>query len=542
MPHCLMCIRFNRKCPGPTDAPLLFVDTSSYPSGKKPRAKKLTREASSLDVARRFEDGRGIAVGVGELPEEMCYVLSVDVSPRYVVSEAFFANLVGYFCAEGRHVPGAVRRTPSWLHAIPRMATISPSSESSGNTSANGNEALALALRATTEAFSSLETRNQALMAHACGLYGASLRFQGKVLRLKADKSGDMYMVVTSLMLSLFEAVAATSSEGYALHIIGAAKMIDNALNRPAPAGKGGGHSPMLVNIFFHIRIQLAFVFLTTLDPRSRDDPVMTRVLRDACGWTREQLPLNMQIITPLARLLELLFSSEGGMATPHSEVIRRKISYTRAREEVNKIWADYEQQSVGQRLCWRSPGTGHTDFRDPFTSLTYAYFSACHILLNILAPTLVDSPPQRTTGMPYRQPPGRSASTSSTSSTSTRAQPENESTTPTTSPPSASKMFFPKTNPSFPHPPTIDHYALILSVAWYLRLRDTGFAYLRLHTPLFLVAMYAPSIEQRSIARMVFEDWKSGSLRGIGGLAMIRLHKTSEGMMRVAGSSTTAI
>ena len=66
--------------------------------------------------------------------------------------------------------------------------------------------------------------------------------------------------------------------------------------------------------------------------------------------------------------------------------------------------------------------------------------------------------------------------------------------------------------------------------MSWYLRLRDTGFAYLRLHAPLFLVAMYAPALEQRSLARMVFDDWKAGSLRGIGWLAISKLDSSGKG------------
>ncbi|KAJ4299590.1 hypothetical protein N0V90_004836 [Kalmusia sp. IMI 367209] len=544
MPHCLMCIRFNRKCPGPTDAPLLFVDTSSYPSGKKPRAKKTSPPATSLEVARRFEDGRGIAVGVGDLPDEMAFVLSVDISPRYVLSEAFFSNLTGFFCAEGRHVPGAVRRTPSWLHVLPRMAATPPQSTGRNASAVHGNEALSAALRATTAAFSSLEMRNDSLLHHAYGLYGASLRYQGRVLQERGDKVGDMYMVMTSLMLSMFESVVATTGEGFALHCIGAAKMIDNALEQATKAkqhsrgNEAGGPGPMLVNVFFHIRIQLCYVFLTTSDPRIRNDPAMKRVLLEACGWTNERLPLNMQIITPFARLMELQSHAGEVLVLPPTELERKRVAYVRAREEVYQMWNGYEQQNKGQRLCWTSPGTGHTDFRDPFTALTLAYFSACYILLDLLTPTYEALAVQPTSALPIR----RSSSTSPDSSTSSNATPPwapTESTTPDTSPPSATKgpsSASPPPESYLPPPATTDHFALILSVSWYLRLRDTGFAYLRLHSPLFLVAMYASTAEQRGVARMVFEDWRVGALRGIGWLAMEKLDRTGRGVERVVG------
>ena len=540
MPHCLMCRKFNRKCPGPTDAPLLFVDTSSYPSGKKPRARKPSPQATSLEVAQRFEDGRGIH-GLGDLSEEMAAVYRVDVSPRHVWGEAFFQNLVGFFCAEGRHVGGAVRRTPSWLHALPRMAATPPPSAIQKPGGTRGNEALDLALRATTAAFTGLEMRNDSLLHHAFKLYGGSLRFQGRVLQEKGDKVTDIYMVMTSIMLSLFESVVATTGEGFASHNIACAKMIDNALKQSSkpprqsrekniPEARGPG--PMITNIFFHVRIQLCFVYLTTSDPRIRNDAAMKRVLLEACGWQRERLPLNMQIITPLARLMELQSHVEKAASMSSTDLERKKADFTKAREEVDQLWCEYEQQSRGQRLSWTSPGTGHTDFRDPFTSLTYAYLSACYILLSLLAPKFSNSTVPSTFSLPFMPSVAypRSNSTSSASSTTSNTLPSwppANLPTPNASPTYVTKESAsspPSFDPSFPPPATTDHFALILSVSWYLKLRDTGFAYLRLHVPLFIVAMYAPSPEQRCVARMVFEDWKVGALRGIGWLAVAKL------------------
>lgn len=537
-----MCRKFNRKCPGPTDAPLLFVDTSSYPSGKKPRARKPSPQATSLEVARRFEDGRGIH-GFGNLSEEMAVVWSVDVSPRHIWGEKFFHTLVGFFCAEGRHVMGAVRRTPSWLHALPRMAATPPPSATQTPGGTRGNEALDLALKATTAAFSGLEMRNDALLHHAFKLYGGSLRFQGRVLQEKGDKVNDLYMVMTSVMLSLFESVVATTGEGFASHNLACAKMIDNALkqsskaprqNRVKSVSEARGPGPMLTNVFFHVRIQLCFVYLTTFDPRIRNDPVMKRVLIEACGWTKERLPLNMQIITPLARLMELQSYVEKATMMSSADQERRRAEFTEAKEEVDQMWYEYEQQSKGQRLSWISPGTGHTDFRDPFTSLTYAYFSACYVLLGLLAPAFSPSAVPSTTSLPFMPSVAypRSNSTSSASSTTSKTIPSWSSTnlpTPNASPISTKNNPAPSppiSDTSFPPPATTDHFALILSVSWYLKLRDTGFAYLRLHVPLLLVAMYAPSLQQRSVARMVFEDWKVGALRGIGWLAIAKLDR----------------
>lgn len=474
---------------------------------------------------------------VESLPTEIAFVLQVDVSPRHILGEAFFQNFTAFMCAEGRLIPGAVRRTPSWLHALPRMAAIHPPSTSHGTSATHKNEALSLALRATTAAFSSLESRNSALLHHAYGLYGGSLRSQGKVLQEQGGKTRDLYMVMTSLLLTLFESVVASSGEGFALHNVACAKMIDNALEQASKAqgeqkpGKGppggGGPGPMLTNAFFHLRIQLTFVYLTTSNPRIRNDPVMKRVLLEACGWTPERLPLNMQIITPLARLMEL--QSKSGELRSATKNDRERKEYVKAKEEVQQLWNRYAKQSKGQRLCWISIGTGYTDFRDPFTALTYAYFSACYILLDLLAPTYDARAGHSIASLPF-MPSQRSNSASPVSSSSSNGSPtwHSPDTPPNSSPPLT------HFDTSFPPPSMTNHYALILSVSWYLRLRDTGFAYLRLHSPLFLVAMCAPTLEERSLARMVFEDWKAGSLRGIGCLAIQKLDEGIEVTERI--------
>lgn len=568
LPHCLMCKRFGRQCPGPTDAPLLFIDTSSYPSGKKPR-KKVTAAEDVSKVWENISDSSSSSDGKISPLEETSHVQTVNVSPRYVLSEAFFANLVGFFCAEGRHMPGKPRNTPSWLYALPRMAvqsttqtwTPSAGGPPMGN---KGGEALSLALRATTAAFSGVETRNMTLLEYAGGLYGAALRMQGRVLAGDSQNI-DMSMVASSVMLSMFETIVATTGTAFAAHVVGTAKLFDVAILRlakskpeevksglgqfgapsarnvgllggpPAPSlpippggtppGVLGGAPPpapsLVDEIFVHLRAQLAYVYLTTNEASIRADETVKRVLIDACGRPTDRLPLHMQILKPFARLTELYWSRQ----TPHSvtsspltdasddtgksgstmSVEEKHIAYNRAKEEVEGCWRGYQAFSKGQRLCWRDEATGHTNFRDPFTAINYAYYSACKILLQ-----LVDS----------ASPPMDMAIRTSPSSAATRSTASSSSSSPRQAP---STSF---SSPRSPAQDEMDHHALILSVAWYLRLREVGFSYLRLCTPLVLVAMHAPRGEQRRAARMVFEEWKRGSLKGIGSAGLDRIYE----------------
>ncbi|KAF1961016.1 hypothetical protein CC80DRAFT_532545 [Byssothecium circinans] len=587
MPHCTMCQKFGRQCPGPTEAPLLFIDNSSFPSGrkpKKPRNKPISAEnkkssaylpspeASSPESRKSGIDTTDEESGGEELPYEVAFDMVVTVSPRYVLHEAFYANFLSFFCAEGRHIPGSVRRTPTWLHALAPLSSKSSRLNALPKQTDESKNALSLALRATTAAFSGVETRNPSLVEHAAGLYGAALREHGKALSAQwreKGSGGELEMLGTSIMLSMFEAVVATTGTAYAEHIIGAAKMIETILKKvpkpttmlndgpPPPGARGGrggrggglpgrggsslrgrgggppppgntggaGLQPLHTGIFFHLRFQLAFVHLTTTQDKLRRDPVMRTVLEDCCGWDFDKLPLMQQVLRPLTRLTRLLCESDANPS--YAARPRMEKTYRDAKEEVDALWEKYQREGKMQKLCWTG-ASGQMDFRDPFTALQYAYFSACRILLDIVAPRCG----QKTgpTLIPIRQgspssPPSLSmSSTQSAPSISTSSlQPQHPLTT--TSSTSSSNQPHPTSSPPSSSSPAItDHYALILSVAWYLRLRDVGFSYLRLHSPLFLVAMYAPKMGQRRIARMIFEEWRDGALRGIGVLGLDRI------------------
>ena len=587
MPHCQMCLKFNRQCPGPTDAPLMFVDTSSYPSGKKPRKrpslpsskKPLVKPEPKSSTDAEYERARGnmqlastargdVVGRRGDLPSELVYVTLVQISGRYVTNEALFSSLARFFCAEGRYMPGAPQRPPSWLHALPRLATQPPStsvpSKNASQAGPSGKEALSLAIRATTAAFGGIEARNTGLLEYAAGLYGEALRAQGRVVARNASGSGGkkevgMDMVAASVMLGMFEAIVATTGRAYAEHIIGAAKMLDVAMTQSLKTGgppsnaKGGGvgcgdgsspakgPGPLLTHIFFHIRVQLAFVLLTSVEERVRCNETIERVLINACAWPFARMPLNQQIVRPLARLINLTFPSSHPSRSPSA--ISRLATYTAAREEVHTLWTHYENENQSQNLVWYNSKAGQTDFRDPFTAIQYAYFAACWLLLARLAPS-TDTHQTHTRASPPASPTSSCSLTSfldamTPTNPHSRSLPLRPSASPPPPPlrdsstPSSTQNSVTPSPPSDPHLPTStdphrptepDHFALILSVSSFLKIRDVGFSYLRLHLPLFLVALYAPSGEQRRAARRVFEEWEGGALRGIGVLALERL------------------
>ncbi|PVI05467.1 hypothetical protein DM02DRAFT_100124 [Periconia macrospinosa] len=564
MPHCQMCIKFGRQCPGPTDAPLLFIDNSSYPSGKRPKKPKgpfvtgqesqpaLSRsrhlpspDLSSPDAGENATEEEIVrAIPFDQLPYELAFDLTVHVSPRYVLNEAFYSNLVRFFCAEGRSLPGAPRRTPIWLHALPKLASgrggiITPPKQNSSQ------EALSLALRATTSAFSGIETRNASLVEYSSRLYGAALRGQGKLLAAEEeggsrvrDRTSEMEMLGTSVLLSMFEAIVATTKSAYAEHVLGSANLVARFLKKmpkptgvvfdqptPPPGAAGAqekrppitNKQPLLTGIFFHLRFQLTFVYLTSSSERLRQDSIIMTMLEDACGWDVDNLPLMQRQLRPIARLSTLLHNT-------NLSAWQRRWAYKGVKDEVDQLWAEYEGVEKTQKLRWTNVETGQTDFRDPFTALTYAYFAACWALLDVASPP--EGSDDQTTVLPMRT---QSRPSSQTGHGKLAQSPESSSppgkpSRPLVLSPPASQTASSSSSSSSSSLSISEQHGLILSVAWYLRLRDVGFSYLRLHTPLFVTAMYAPSVEQRRVARIMFEEWKSGALRGIGEMGVGRL------------------
>ncbi|CAI6309876.1 unnamed protein product [Periconia digitata] len=234
-------------------------------------------------------------------------------------------------------------------------------------------------------------------------------------------------------------------------------------------------------------------------------------VLEDVCGWELENIPLMQRLLRPVTRLATLVDST-------NLSAWQRRWAFKSVQDEVNQLWEEYGHSGKTQKLMWMNAQTGQTEFRDPFTALTYAYFAACWALLDIASPSESNT---ETISLPLRS---CSPSTPPQAGSEPQRRPNSQSP-PVKTPPSVRFISPSSSSPTWSSSsPVAEHHALILSVAWYLRLRDVGFSYLRLHSPLFVTAMYSASIEQRRVARMIFEEWESGSLKGIGALALERL------------------
>lgn len=421
-----MCIKFGRQCPGPSDGPIIVDMTSTLTTGRK--GKKTAKKD-------------GMQITFQGLSTEADSPMTLQISQRHVLNEAFYANFLTYFTTTGE--ANDIRNRQTWLHKLPEFA-------------ADGsNQALDLAVQATASAFSFSKTRHVPLMQDACQLYGRALNRHSHALRQR--KRVTVHTVSTSVILSIFEAMNTTTGTAYRQHISGAAELVK--LAGPEQCWMG-----ILCQIFFHIRVQMAFVYLTTRQ-EDKTSVCAEKVLRETLTYWN--VPIFQRLIGHIVRLTALYLELEDRENRRKADVLDLE-EYTSIKAEVDALWLEYnlDAEQRGESLYW-TDFNGITEYRDPYTALCVAYFASARALFGILAPSLA-----------------------------------------------ASYVDF------------TDYYQQMLDIAEHLATFKIGCAFMRMATPLYLVAMHARRKEQREIAIGIFEQWKVIGLGGISALALESIYR----------------
>jgi hypothetical protein len=361
------------------------------------------------------------------------------ISQQAIVTEAFFGRFLTYFASEGERKD--ILNKASWFRRLPKLCVD------------GSNEALTLAVQATASSYCAMETQNLALTRHAWDLYGQAIRAHSRyVARSRTEIT--LHVISTSLLFSFFEAIQATNADAYRSHVYGAAKMFEIISPRECYEG-------ILCEIFFHVRTQLCYVRLTSNGRKPPIDIDVKRILNGTLDY--EQLPIFQRIMTNLTRLVDACSDSEltngGGDEQP---LVNRQVHQS-IETEVDTLWQEYNETALldNELLMWYDTSTDTTQYRDAFTALVTAYFSATRVLLCVTAPK----------------------------------------------------------NTSI-HLGLVDYCRSILQAALYMQTRANGLAYMRMAAPLLLVALHAPPSEQRSSAIRCFGSWEKGSMRGISDLA----------------------
>lgn len=137
--------------------------------------------------------------------------------------------------------------------------------------------------------------------------------------------------------------------------------------------------------------------------------------------------------------------------------------AYKLLKLQLRQLWTEYSKTAIlasGDSKRYETT-TRNMLFSDAFTALTIAYFSSAFILLETVPSEIADS-----------------------------TEPKN-------------------------------HFQAILDAAMYLDVAHNPIAFMRMGTPLLLVAMHARCPEQTKKAVDLFKHWSRGSMRGISALAL---------------------
>jgi hypothetical protein len=416
-----MCLKFKRTCPGPSNGPVIIDMTAS---------------TKSNSLTKKKQNNGSKALILHDVP-----LWSLHLSHRSPLNEVFYSTFLAYFTATGEGED--IQNQQTWLHRLPDFSTDGT------------NMALEIAVQATASAFSGVKTRNIPLLQDACTLYGRALNMHSRLLRLKKEIT--VHMVSTSVLLSIFEAMHATTASAYCEHINGAAKMIEVA--GPEQCMRG-----VLCQIYYHIRTQLAFVYLTSKKTEKNKESA-GKVLRDSLSYKR--LPIMQRLLTLLSRLSEIYVRIEDGETSDLAQQYADSDTFLEVRSAINILEKEYKTTAdqKNQVLTWKTPTV--TRYRNPYTAVCIAYFATARLLLSILAPHL-----------------------------------------------------------PVVHVDPTDYSDVVLEATAFLRTVEIGCAFMRMAAALYLVAIHAPRVEQRMKALAVFEEWNVSGLGGISALALEKIYE----------------
>lgn len=352
------------------------------------------------------------------------YRLNLNPLVPAATTESFFENFLGLFTTDGEGKD--IKNQLTWLQRIPLLA------------SSKLDRALVLALEATATAYGGIMNSDTSLTGHARELYGTALRAHQAVLQQRGSSSDiTIHLVSTSVMLSFFEAMQATTADSYRAHIYGAARLFD--ITGPGECGFG-----VLCQLFYHVRTQMLYIQIAT---DSYKVPLSAKkILHDTLLY--KDPPMIQKLLCCITALHDLRASN----AMTRDLWAQDLASLT---SRVEELWREFSSRK--STIC--AAKTGSSD--DAFTALTAAYFSSAHIIIGALL--------------------------------SNREYALQASA----------------------------HEQIIIDAASFLDARQNAIAYMRMATPLLLVALNSQCDGHRMRAVGIFEGWADGTMRGISALAL---------------------
>lgn len=433
-----MCSLSGKLCPGPIQGPLIVDMTASAKYGMK-RQRTPNQAQFNMIHATRMNHVDMYHIGRDSIQE--------------IAIEAFYANFLNHFTIKDEDRD--IRNQLTWLQRLPALTTD------------RSNHALILALEATAIAYGAIMSSQTGLNEYAREIYGTALHAHHNILQRSRSKHDiTVQAISTSVLLSFFEAMQATTADAYCTHIYGAAKLLE--VTGPGECGQG-----VLCQLFYHIRTQMLFIQLAS---DYSDIPIASkRILSDTLLY--KQPPLIQRLMCCISSLLDQRGSTLCMAVEEESACALLKL-------QIDQLWNEHSRQR-GEEISGNDIVDKAVYFSDAFTALTLAYFGSANVTLAIRCPGSMDP-----TGLKH-------------------------------------------------------HAQLILEAAMYLDTGRNPIAFMRMATPLLLVALHGESLEHRVSAIDMFKTWSRRSMRGISALALDAVYRQvgkstqHAGLRQVSRSST---
>jgi hypothetical protein len=175
----------------------------------------------------------------------------------------------------------------------------------------------------------------------------------------------------------------------------------------------------------------------------------------------------------PLIQKLMCCIAALGDLCDQTREGREHSLDATEAlRLRVDQLWDEYSKKTNTSSKPYpcHDRATKSMWFNDDHTTLTFVYFSSAYLLLSVIAPLA---------------PPLISGKT--------------------------------------------DFCQTILDAATFLDVRRNAFAYMRMATPLLLIAIHSRNEEHRKGSTDIFGFWSRGSMRGVSALALDAVRRIKE-------------
>ncbi|KAH8646105.1 hypothetical protein BX600DRAFT_443914 [Xylariales sp. PMI_506] len=427
-PSCRQCLITGRTCSGASQGATIIDQTRAVMNKYNTDPESSSSSSPSSSTAKESNESCGN------------FTLCQQPSHRAIMFSSFVSHFMSFLTSN----TGGQSKWP-WLHAVQDITA--PMYDGDGDT-------LQLSLHALATAYCGTTSRNTVAIAEALRMYGIAVgQLRAALLvRTSAQQPPDSAMICTTVLLSLFESVCATSPGAYAAHLAAARKML--GLARAEMAG-----STFLRQVGVHIQYQTLLTKVTgvSLGSLSAENSDADSDWNDLCWFQLNESPqVADRLLWQLLRLGEV-FSEQR-----HRRYNVKRVAYLDdITYNIDNLWVEYlvEELTHDNDIFQLSCDTEKTpNYRDVMTALTIAYFATARILLSVLQDNLAASPSLNREGT---------------------------------------------------NVPGLEHqYEVILTSCSYLATQDIGCASFRLIFPLTLAAVYSTSSVQRWQAKELLENW----------------------------------